>query len=90
MRRHRRRHSLGCQQKLKIFAARVDGAVNYTECDFAGPAAFVLGSEADGLSDAWHADDINSIRLPMRGAADSLNVSATAAVLFYEALRQRS
>jgi RNA methyltransferase, TrmH family len=78
------------QQKLKIFAARVDGAVDYTECDFAGPAAFVLGSEAEGLSDAWQADDINSIRLPMRGAADSLNVSATAAVLFYEALRQRS
>ncbi len=77
------------EQKLKIFAARVDGAIDYTKCDYAGPAAFVLGSEADGLSDAWRADDINSIRLPMRGAADSLNVSATAAVLFYEALRQR-
>ncbi len=72
------------------FAARVDGAVDYTECDFASPAAFVLGSEAEGLSNTWQADDINSIRLPMRGAADSLNVSATAAVLFYEALRQRT
>ena len=78
------------QQKLRIFAARVDGAVDYTACDFAGACAIVLGSEAEGLSDEWRADDITSIRLPMRGAADSLNVSATAAVLFYEALRQRS
>ena len=78
------------EQKLRIFAARVDGAIDYTQCDFTGPCAFVLGSEAEGLSDAWRGDDITSVRLPMRGAADSLNVSATAAVLFYEALRQRS
>jgi RNA methyltransferase, TrmH family len=91
-------------QRLKIFAARVDGAVDYTACDFTGPCAIVLGSEADGLSDAWHSDseksdsksgdsktdNITAIRLPMRGTADSLNVSAAAAVLFYEALRQRS
>jgi RNA methyltransferase, TrmH family len=78
------------ERKLKIFTARVDGAIDYTQCDFTAPCAVVLGSEADGLSEAWQADDINSIRLPMRGAADSLNVSATAAVLFYEALRQRA
>jgi TrmH family RNA methyltransferase len=78
------------QQKVRMFAARVDGAVDYTACDFAGPCAFILGSEAEGLSDVWRGDDITSIRLPMRGTADSLNVSATAAVLFYEALRQRS
>jgi TrmH family RNA methyltransferase len=78
------------EQMLRIFAARVDGAIDYTQCDFTGPCAFVLGSEAEGLSDAWRGDDVTSIRLPMRGAADSLNVSATAAVLFYEALRQRS
>jgi RNA methyltransferase, TrmH family len=77
------------KQKFKIFAARVDGALDYTACDFTGPCAVVLGSEAEGLSDAWRADDVTSICLPMRGAADSLNVSATAAVLFYEALRQR-
>jgi TrmH family RNA methyltransferase len=78
------------KQKFKIFAARVDGAMDYAACDFAGPCAFILGNEAEGLSGDWHSDDITSIRLPMRGAADSLNVSATAAVLFYEALRQRS
>jgi RNA methyltransferase, TrmH family len=75
--------------KLPIFAARVDGAVDYTACDYSQPCAVVLGSEADGLTEAWRGPDITAIRLPMRGAADSLNVSATAAVLFYEALRQR-
>ena len=50
----------------------------------------MLGSEAAGLSAAWQAADVTPIKVPMRGTADSLNVSATAAVLFYEALRQRS
>ncbi len=78
------------QQSLSICAARVDGSVPYTELDYRGPTAIVLGSEAEGLSDAWSGDDIRAIRLPMLGQADSLNVSVTAAVLFYEALRQRS
>ena len=75
--------------KLKIFAARVDGSVPYTQADYRGPTAFVLGAEATGLTSAWTAPDITAIHLPMLGIADSLNVSATAAVLFYEALRQR-
>ena len=78
------------QQGLAIYAARVDGSLLYTEVDLRGPAAIVLGSEAEGLTDLWTSDDVAPIRLPMLGAADSLNVSATAAVLFYEALRQRS
>jgi RNA methyltransferase, TrmH family len=72
-----------------IAAARVDGAVPYTELDYRGPTAIVLGSEAAGLSAIWTGDGVRPVRLPMLGAADSLNVSVTAAVLFYEALRQR-
>jgi RNA methyltransferase, TrmH family len=72
-----------------ILAARVDGSVPYTEVDYRGPTALVLGSEATGLSSVWAGNDVKAVRLPMLGAADSLNVSATAAVLFYEALRQR-
>jgi RNA methyltransferase, TrmH family len=49
----------------------------------------VLGSEAHGLSGNWQADDVTAIRLPLLGTVDSLNLSATAAVLFYESLRQR-
>jgi TrmH family RNA methyltransferase len=75
---------------VAIFSARVDGAIEYTAADFRGPAAVVLGSEDAGLTDVWRGDDVTSIRLPMRGRVDSLNVSAAAAVLFYEAVRQRA
>ena len=51
--------------------------------------AIALGSEARGLSDAWAELARDSVHVPMMGVADSLNVSVTAAVLFYEALRQR-
>ncbi|MBN1590410.1 MAG: RNA methyltransferase [Pirellulales bacterium] len=78
------------RQNLTILTARVDGSSEYTEVDYSRGTTIALGSEANGLSDAWRADDIQAIRLPMRGAADSLNISATAAVLFYEALRQRT
>lgn len=74
---------------LRIHAARVDGSVPYTDADLTGPVALVLGSEAGGLTDAWAGDDVTPVHLPMLGIADSLNVSITAAVLLYEARRQR-
>lgn len=74
---------------IEIVAARVEGTVDYTEPVYSGAVAIALGSEARGLSDAWGELARASVRLPMLGVADSLNVSATAAVLFYEALRQR-
>lgn len=74
----------------QIVAAQVDGSTPYTRIDFRRPTAIVLGSEARGLSDQWQDQDITAVSLPMLGRVDSLNVSATAAVLFYEALRQRS
>ncbi len=74
---------------LRIITARVDAPVVYSEVDLTGPVAIVLGSEAEGLTAAWSIPDVIAVRVPMLGAADSLNVSATAAVLFYEARRQR-
>jgi RNA methyltransferase, TrmH family len=80
---------------LTIYTARVDATTNYTSADFTRPCAIVLGSEALGLSERWSqpAAELNRkvipIRLPMQGHVDSLNVSAAAAILFYEALRQR-
>jgi TrmH family RNA methyltransferase len=73
-----------------LFAARVDGAIDYTAADYRKHTALILGSEAHGLTAHWRADDITSIRLPLLGQVDSLNLSATAAVLFYEAVRQKS
>jgi TrmH family RNA methyltransferase len=78
------------QRQLQIFAAWVDAPQLYTSVDYRGPSAIVLGGEAHGLSPAWQATEIQRVGLPMQGVADSLNVSAAAAVLFYEALRQRT
>lgn len=78
------------RQGLRIFATRVDAREPYTAADFTGPAAIVLGSEDAGLTPQWHAEDVAAIRVPMHGIADSLNVSATAAILLYEAVRQRA
>jgi TrmH family RNA methyltransferase len=74
---------------VPIYAARPEATLAYTAADYRGGAAIVLGSEAEGLSAAWKGAGVTPIGLPMRGIADSLNVSATAAVLFYEAQRQR-
>jgi len=74
---------------VRMVAARVDAGRPYTDTHLTGSIAIVVGSEAEGLSDAWLASDIESIHLPMLGIADSLNVSVSAAVLVYEARRQR-
>ena len=78
------------KQKLTIYAARVDGATDYAAADFTKPCAIVLGSEAMGLSQAWSDAHVTAVKIPMFGKVDSLNVSATAAVMFYEARRQRT
>lgn len=74
----------------RIVTARVDAALSYTEADLTGPLAIVLGTEADGLTSAWDGPDITPVRIPMAGRADSLNVSIAAAILVYEARRQRA
>ena len=76
-------------ERVRIIAARVDGSVPYASADLTGALAIVLGSEADGLSPAWTGPDVSAVHIPMRGVADSLNVSVSAAILFYEARRQR-
>lgn len=77
------------ERQIRILAARVGAPRAYTDADLTGAVALVLGAEADGLTDAWQGDDIESIGLSMHGVADSLNVSVTAAILAYEARRQR-
>jgi len=77
-----------------VFAAMPNGALLWHAAPLAGGTAIVLGSEAHGLSAAWQEAaatgriSLQTIRLPMCGIADSLNVSATAAILAYEVLRQ--
>ena len=77
------------RRSIPIVATRVDADRLYTDADLAGPLAIAFGSEAAGLTDAWRAPDVTRVRLPMRGIADSLNVSVSAAIVLYEARRQR-
>lgn len=76
-------------QNLPVLAAR-DGADNcYTEAALNRPVALAFGNEAAGLSNHWGDADIDAIRIPMAGVSDSLNVSVAAAVILFEARRQR-
>jgi TrmH family RNA methyltransferase len=74
---------------LRVVAARVDAARSYTDLDLRGPLAIVVGAEATGLGEDWSGPDVEPVAIPMHGAADSLNVSVSAAVLLFEARRQR-
>ena len=62
----------------------------WDEIGLAGPTAIVLGTEHDGLSTEWLGQADLTVGIPMLGTGDSLNVSTSAAVLLYEAVRQRS
>ena len=78
------------QQHVKIVIASPTGAVRYTHTDLTGPVAVVLGSEAQGLSPTWVEKADAQVHIPMRGVIDSLNLSASAALLLYEVVRQRA
>jgi len=77
------------ERGIRIVTSLVDAKQLHIEADLRGSLAIVLGSESTGLSDSWRGTGVESVRLPMAGVADSLNVSAAAAVLLYEAWRQR-
>ena len=74
---------------VQIVAATPDARMLYTQADLTMPTAIAMGSEAQGLSAAWlDAADV-CVQIPMHGAADSLNLAASTAILLYEVVRQR-
>jgi TrmH family RNA methyltransferase len=78
------------QHGIRTYAAALtDNAIPYTTCDFRGPTALVMGTEADGLTPELRQACDQTIIIPMRGAIDSLNVSTATAILTFEAVRQR-
>ena len=74
---------------IGIFAGTLQDSVPYTETDFSGPTAIAVGTESAGLTSIWREAAKEKIRIPMAGAIDSLNVSVSAAILIFEAKRQR-
>ncbi len=77
------------EKNIRSFAAALTAKKNYTESDYKVPSAIVLGTEAEGLSEKWLKASDEQIKIPMLGKTDSLNVSASCAVIVYEAVRQR-
>jgi len=74
---------------IDIYAATLQDSVSYLSQDYTTGCAIIVGSEAYGLTPVWRNAARTSICIPMLGAIDSLNVSVSAAILMYEAVRQR-
>jgi TrmH family RNA methyltransferase len=74
---------------IRRIATTPDAELDFTACDLAGPAAIILGAEDRGLDSRWLSEADQTVRIPMQGHADSLNVATTAALMLYEAVRQR-
>jgi len=77
------------KNKINILAASLEASTGYHTVDFKEGSAIVMGTESTGLSDAWIRNADKSIIIPMQGKIDSMNVSNAAAVIVFEASRQR-
>lgn len=74
---------------IRILTAQLQDSSPYYDCDMKKGTAIVMGTESTGLTDIWRKAADAHIRIPMLGALDSLNVSVSAAILMFEAVRQR-
>lgn len=77
------------ERDFAILTAQLQDSSLYYESDMKGATAIVMGTESTGLSDLWRRAATAHIRIPMLGRLDSLNVSVSAAILLFEAIRQR-
>ena len=84
-------HATGADLRTlaESIAATPDATTLVTETDLTGPMAIAVGAEQAGLPPDWLDSASVRVRIPMFGKADSLNVSTSAAILTYEAVRQR-
>ena len=77
-------------QGIRILTAQLQDSSWYYDTDMTGGTALVMGTESTGLTDVWRRAADAHIRIPMLGRLDSLNVSVSAAILLFEAVRQRN
>lgn len=75
---------------VQILTAQLQDSHLYYDTDMTRPTAIVMGTESTGLTPQWRVAADAHIRIPMLGHLDSLNVSVSAAILLFEAVRQRS
>ena len=76
-------------QKIDFYCATLQDSVSYHTQDFTTPTAIVVGTEDTGLTEEWREKSTQNIIIPMQGEIDSMNVSVAAAILIFEAKRQR-
>lgn len=74
---------------INFYAATLQNSTSYHTQDYTKPTALVVGTEATGLSKEWRTASTQNIIIPMQGEIDSMNVSVAAAILIFEAKRQR-
>ncbi|MBQ2161702.1 MAG: RNA methyltransferase, partial [Bacteroidales bacterium] len=74
---------------IRILTAQLQDSSLYYDCDMRCGTALVMGTESTGLTPQWREAADAHIRIPMLGELDSLNVSVSAAILLFEAVRQR-
>lgn len=75
--------------RIAIYCTYLKASTPYHEIDYSSPSAIVMGTESTGLSDIWVENSSANIIIPMQGTIDSMNVSTAAAVVIFEAKRQR-
>lgn len=78
------------EHRIAILTAQLQDSHLYYDTDMCGPVALVMGTESTGLTQQWRDAADAHIRIPMLGHLDSLNVSVSAAILLFEAVRQRN
>jgi TrmH family RNA methyltransferase len=76
-------------QKINIYCATLQNSTSYHTQNYTSPTALVVGTEATGLTQEWREAATQNIIIPMQGEIDSMNVSVAAAILIFEAKRQR-
>lgn len=77
------------ERKINFYCATLQNSTPYHTQNFTSPTALVVGTEATGLTQAWRDAATKNIIIPMQGEIDSMNVSVAAAILIFEAKRQR-
>jgi TrmH family RNA methyltransferase len=77
------------KNSIDIYAATLQNSNEYHKQDFTNSAAIIVGTEATGLSNIWRTVASQHINIPMQGKIDSMNVSVSAAIIIFEAVRQR-
>lgn len=77
------------ENNINIYSATLQNSNEYTEENYTEASALVVGTEATGLTEVWRDNATQNINIPMQGAIDSMNVSVAAAILIFEAKRQR-